>query len=507
MSEILLSPGRDSIHSQIYRRLRDMIELGQLKAGQRVSSLRTMAVELGVARGTVQVAYDRLLGEGYLVARGPAGTFVADGAASRQRTRQTLQTPPKLPLLPKPPASAAGQRPRWSASPQTHSDVQIESGGAAPALFQLGLPALDEFPRKLWTRLMARQVRMAHALTKPAPAGYGPLRAALTSYLHGSRGIASEPAQLFVVPSYQAGLELTVNALGLIERTGSIRDRKAWVETPGYPPTSQVLRHLGLSPCFVPVDEHGLDVDKARKAWPDAKMAVVTPSHQSPTGVALSLPRRMSLLAWAAENDGWIVEDDYDGEFRYRGHPLPALKSLDASDRVIYCGTLSKVMYPGLRLAYLVVPTGLVSAFEIAAQRSTHGGCPDLMQATVAEFIIDGHFSRHIRRMRALYANRRSFLSEALKQYEHLGFTVRLQDGGMHLLLDVPAGSDDMAMAHHARQAGFGIHALSSWRGSAAGQRALMLGFTNVGSALDADRHVKQLMDVLELLSLASPSS
>ena len=475
------SGGTLSIHAQIYNRLRNLIEQGQLRAGQRVSSLRAMAVELGVARGTVQVAYDRLLGEGYLVARGPAGTFVAEDAARRvQPPRQVSATP-------------VAARP--SATTDAFDQAVQASGGAAPAMLQLGLPALDEFPRKLWGRLMARQVRHAHSLTRPAPAGYEPLRKALTSYLFSSRGIESGPAQLFIVPSYKAGLELTINALA--ERPGHIRGSKAWVENPGYPPTAQLLQHLGLQPCFMPVDEHGLDVDFARKHGADARLAVVTPSHQSPTCVALSLPRRRALLDWAAEKHAWIVEDDYDGEYRYRGHPLPALKSLDTFERVIYCGTLSKVMFPGLRLAYVVAPPGLVSAFETAARAAAYGGCPELMQAAVTEFIVEGHFSRHIKRMRGLYARRRAFLTAALKPYENAGYTVGLQDGGMHLLLDVPAQCDDAALAQAAQAAGFGVHSLSAWRNGEVGRRALILGFTNVRSPADAAQQVTRLMQAL----------
>jgi GntR family transcriptional regulator / MocR family aminotransferase len=270
-----------------------------------------------------------------------------------------------------------------------------------------------------------------------------------------------------------------------------------WVECPGYPPTAQLLRRLGLHPHFVPVDEQGLDVDFGLQHFSQAKMAVVTPSHQSPTGVALTLPRRVALLDWASKCGAWIVEDDYDGEYRYHGHPLPALKSLDSCDRVIYCGTLSKVMFPGLRLAYVVVPQGHVEAFEVASARAAHGGCPELMQAAVAEFITEGHFSRHIKRMRTLYARRRAMLAAALRPYEDHGFAVRLQRGGMHLLLDVPSDLDDVAMARLAREAGFGVHSLTAWRRGQPGRRALLLGFTNIPNEAEANRLVTKLMSML----------
>jgi GntR family transcriptional regulator/MocR family aminotransferase len=467
--------GNGPIHEQIYARFRALIEQGQLKPGQRVSSLRTMAVELGVARGTVQAAYDRLLGEGYLVARGPAGTFVSEHPAP---------STPRVAVL----APAA-------ATPMPTSDsfeggVDMEGGNPAP--FQLGLPALDEFPRKLWAGLVARQARKTGSLNKPAPAGYAPLRDALAAYLHRSRGIDAQPGQVFVVPAYTAGLALAIDALQLA-------GAPAWVEQPGYPPTAQVLRRLGLQVCDVPVDDHGIDVGFGRQHFPDARLAVVTPSHQSPTGVALPLQRRVELLEWAGERGAWILEDDYDGEYRYRGHPLPALKSLDTCDRVIYCGTLSKVLFPGLRLAYVVVPQSLVAAFDLACRRTVHGGCPEFMQAVVAEFIDQGHFARHIKRMRTLYARRRAMLAQAFAPYAPDGLTVHMEDGGMHLLVDVRDDLDDIAMARRARDAGFAVHALTAWRNGTPGRRGLLMGFTNIRDEAEARRLVADLVQALSL--------
>ncbi|RDU96733.1 PLP-dependent aminotransferase family protein [Trinickia dinghuensis] len=491
MSQSVNAPpsAASTIHAQIYARFRAMIEQGQLKPGQRISSLRALAEELGVARGTVQAAYDRLLGEGYLIARGAAGTFVAEHTAPTKRLSQARTAEPA-------PRSAPSRAVRKHAG-----DAWFESAGQTPAMLQLGIPALDEFPRKLWTRLLARHVRQMHALNKPAPAGYAPLREALATYLYRSRGFEVQPAQVFIVPAYTAGLDLAVDALGLtVGLTAGPRrgaDHGVWVECPGFPPTARLLKRVGLHSHLVPVDEQGLDVDFGLRHYPRAKMAVVTPSHQSPTGVALSLPRRVALLDWAAKHRAWIVEDDYDGEYRYRGHPLPALKSLDTRDRVIYSGTLSKVMFPGLRLAYVVAPQSQIEAFEAAGTRAAHGGCPELMQAAVAEFIADGHFARHIKRMRTLYAQRRAMLATALQPYEDDGYVVRLQDGGMHLMLDVPAGSDDLAMARRAREAGFGVHSLTAWRSGRRGQRALLLGFTNIPDQTEANRQVTLLMRAL----------
>jgi GntR family transcriptional regulator/MocR family aminotransferase len=374
--------------------------------------------------------------------------------------------------------------------PQDPSETSIEMEGGSPAPFQLGLPALDEFPRKLWTGLIVRQARKAGALSKPAPAGYAPLREALAAYLHRSRGIDAQPRQVFVVPAYTASLSLAVDAL---ELAGA----RAWVEQPGYPPTAQTLGRLGLRVCLVPVDEHGLELGYGRQHFPDAGLVVVTPSHQSPTGVALPLPRRVELLEWACERDAWVLEDDYDGEYRYRGHPLPALKSLDHCNRVIYCGTLSKVLFPGLRLSYVVVPPGHVAAFDRACRRTIHGGCPELMQAVAAEFIALGHFARHIKRMRALYARRRAMLAEALAPYAPDGLIVHLADGGMHLLVDVRDDLDDVALARRAQEAGFAVHALTAWRKGMPGRRGLLMGFTNIADQDEARRLVADLVRAL----------
>jgi GntR family transcriptional regulator/MocR family aminotransferase len=215
--------------------------------------------------------------------------------------------------------------------------------------------------------------------------------------------------------------------------------------------------------------------------------------------VALSLQRRVELLDWAGKRGAWIIEDDYDGEYRYRGHPLPALKSLDACDRVVYCGTLSKVLFPGLRLSYVVVSPSLVPSFELACRRTVHGGCPELMQAAAAGFIAEGHFARHIKRMRTLYARRRAMLAEALAPYAADGFTVHLQDGGMHLLVDVRDDLDDIVLATRAREAGFAVHALTAWRNGSPGRRGLLMGFTNIRNQAEAKRLVAELMRAFDL--------
>ncbi len=467
------------LHAQIYERFKALIAEGQMRPGQRVPSLRGLADEMGVARGTVETAYDRLIGEGYLVARGPSGCYVAEKISIQP---PGTAEPTRGAVLPQ--TSALNLRPVPEPSPLTP-----------------GLPALDAFPRKLWARLVAREARAPHALQRPPVVGHAPLRRALASYLYRARGIACQADQIFIVPGYGAGLTRLVDAL---LRPGD----KAWVETPGFPPTRLVLGQLGLTTVPVPVDADGIDVEAGRRASLRARLAVVTPAHQSPLGVSMSLARRAALLRWAHEQQSWILEDDYDGEYRYFGRPLPALKSLDQSDRVIYAGTFSKVLFPGLRLAYLVVPTSQIPAFEASAFRDLNGGCPALMQAVVSEFIEQGHFARHIRRMRALYAKRRGYLVNALAAHTRNGLRVDLHEGGMHLIIGWEEQlHDDTVLAERARAVGFAVPALSPWGAGGKGSQGLLLSFTNVVTQEQAIRLVGRLLRALNQTGIEQRSA
>ncbi|HEX7035176.1 MAG TPA: PLP-dependent aminotransferase family protein [Pseudomonadales bacterium] len=452
------------LRRQIYERLRDAIARDVLRPGDRLPSARALANQLGVARGTVDGAYAALAAEGYLVARGAAGTTVATG----------LRTA----LLHRPRAAASGNRRR-----------SVEPRGL-PRPFQLGLPALDAFPRKLWTRLATRQARglSLAAMDYPDPAGDPLLREEILKYLAVGRGIECEPDQLLITSGFQA-------ALGLISRALTQPGETVWVEDPGYFRARQALAAAGLTIVPVPVDDQGLDVDAGVARAPQARLALVTPSHQMPLGVSLRLPRRLELLEWARGADAWIVEDDYDSEYRYTGLPLPALKSLDRDGRVLYVGTFSKVLFPGLRLAYLVVPERLAPTFQQLC-RDLHPDRPLWVEAVVAEFMRDGHFARHIRRMRALYARRRQALAEALREVFGGRFRLELQAGGMHLLARLDPEEDDMALVRAARARGLAPEALSRTAVEQPLLRGLLLGFTNI----PADRaleHVERLADAI----------
>ncbi|SAK45563.1 GntR family transcriptional regulator [Caballeronia calidae] len=464
------------IYLQICERFKSAIAAGHLKPGDRVPALRGLATQLNTARGTVEMAYNILVDEGYLQMRGAAGTFVSSslpGAATRLAARKS--------------------RERASAPRVTRTEPATDVGNDAKPL-RPGLPALDAFPRKLWSRLVAYRARSGDlaTLTYPEPSGYRPLRERIATYLGLSRGVECDPEQVFVTNGYRATLELILRGLAK-------PDDFAWFEEPGYLLARNFLVDAGMRLVPVPVDHEGLDVDAGIALAGDARFAIVTPAHQSPLGVTLSLARRMKLLDWASRAGSWIVEDDYDSEFRYAGRPLPALKSLDRDDRVIYCGTFSKVLFPGLRLSYVVLPERAVARFA-QLTKSMNAGSPYLYQAAVADFIAQGHFARHLKRMRALYAERRMLLANAILKAFGDKVSIELPTGGMHLVAIFHAGRegpvDDMAMAARAREAGLAVIALSAWYLSGRTKhtlRGIVVGFANVADAAEAARLARML--------------
>jgi GntR family transcriptional regulator/MocR family aminotransferase len=268
-----------------------------------------------------------------------------------------------------------------------------------------------------------------------------------------------------------------------------------WYEDPGYILARQYLEHAGMRLEPVPVDEEGLNVGMGQRRAAQARFVVVTPTHQSPMGVALSLPRRLELLEWANRRRAWIVEDDYDSEFRYHGRPLPALKSLDRDGRVLYTGTFSKVLFPGLRLAYLVVPVSQVGKFRETADHLPGPGSI-LPQAMVADFMEHGHFARHLRKMRSLYATRRGYLIDALAQTIGDRLHVQPQAGGIHVLAHLNVRQSDKILTTAAEARGLAVKALSDWRVCKSSRGGLLMGFANFATAEEAVASVRRLEGV-----------
>lgn len=452
---------KPTLHHQLYQRIRAAIETGTLQPGERLPSVRALAKEMGVARGTVDQAWAQLTGEGYLLARGAAGTVVN----------------PNLQLPSTPPANTAILPAQGAHFP----DTLWRPATLLP--FQMGVPALDAFPRKLWARMGARYLRGVgtEALDYPPPHGLPDLRAAIAAYLQMARGLRCEAGQVFITSGWRHSLALVAQAL-------LSQGDAAWVENPGYPPTRQLLREAGFTPVPVAVDEHGLDVDQGITQAAHARLAVVTPANQSPLSVSLSLPRRQALLAWASQTNSWVLEDDYDGEFRYSSRPLPTLASLDANNRVLYSSTFSKVLFPGLRVAYLVVPAGEVERFEHTSRCFFAGAVPAMVQAQVQAFMTEGHFTRHIARMRKLYAQRRRETADALAQGLGAGMSAEPAPGGMHLLLKLAPHVDDRWLAQQLLAQGMAVQPLSQWYSAEPAFRGLLIGFTHCSDPADALR-------------------
>ncbi|HVY15230.1 MAG TPA: PLP-dependent aminotransferase family protein [Rhodopila sp.] len=463
---LTLSPAAGSpLYRQIYARFRAAIADGVLAPGERVPAARGLAAELGLARGTVEAAYALLNAEGYFSTRGQAGTFVTTRLDPRVLSAGTAQGGP--PRAGKPGEGRAEIRP-----------------------FQMGLPALDAFPRKIWARLAARCVRGMQAdemlqRTEPSDA----LRRAIAGYLGISRGIECSAEQIFVTAGYR-------DMLALVIRTLIQPGETIWVEDPGYPPTRELLVHAGIESVPVPVDPEGLVVADGIRQAASSRAAIVTPAHQSPTCVTMSLPRRIELLHWAEQADAWIVEDDYDGEYRYVSQPLPALKSLDRAGRVLYAGSFSKVLFPGLRLGYLVVPEGLIDQFRQVSSIFGNGGA-NLVQDIVARFMTEGHFARHIQRMRRLYAERRRAVVAGLSAAFDGRLRIEPQPGGMHLVIRTGGAVSDQALARRMRDDGLYAHALTDWVVQAKVAPAVLISFTNVESEQAARRLGERIMALL----------
>lgn len=454
----------EALYLQLYRQVRTAILAGQIAPGTRLPATRALAASLGVSRNTIISAFEQLLAEGYLQGRVGDGTYV-----SRALPEDTLLVKTEQPRQPE---TAPRQR-RLSQRGTTlaATPVTVTRTDGAPAAFRPGLPALDSFPDAVWGRLLNSRwrSRTSSLLGYGQPAGYEPLREAIASYLRAARGVRCEAAQVLVVAGSQQALDLVARVL--LDPGDAVL-----IENPGYLGARGALGAAGARLVPVPVDGHGLDVAAGAALGP-ARMAVVTPSHQFPLGVTMSLARRLALLEWAEQNDAWVLEDDYDSEYRYAGRPLAALQGLDTSGRVLYTGTFSKVLFPGLRLGYLVAPPDLVSAF-VAARALIDRQSPTLDQAVLADFISEGHFARHIRRMRALYAQRQELLVGLARRNLCGLLEVEPAEAGMHLVGWLPQGNDDQIVSRNAAKAGIDVPPLSAYSTGLPVRSGVLLGYT-----------------------------
>ncbi len=404
--------GDTPLQHQIYSGIRDAILKGALIPGARLPSSRSLADELGVSRTTVVFALGQLQAEGCVISAGAAGTFVArtlpdtlrrvrrtgGGAVLSRLATTLLEAPPPAVRIPGPP------RP-----------------------FRVGTPAVEQFPVTVWARLAARRRRSVSAslLDYSAMGGYRPLREAIAGHVAVGRGVRCAPEQVVIMAGAQHALTFTAR---MLLDPGD----KAWLEEPGYIGARHALMVSGATIVPVPVDAEGLNVAAGIRLAPSARMVYVSPSHQHPLGVSLSLTRRLALLQWAARSGAWVMEDDYDSEYRYGGRPMPAMYGLDTYGRVIYVGSFSKTMFPSLRLGFIVVPDELVDAFAAARPRVEQHP-PTLDQVILADFITDGHFARHTRRMRQVYAERYNAIRRAAARYCPETIELYPSDTGLHV--------------------------------------------------------------------------
>ncbi|WP_409977073.1 PLP-dependent aminotransferase family protein [Serratia proteamaculans] len=442
---------KGTLRERVCSTLRRAIHNGTLISGQRLPSSRVLAADLAVSRVTAEAAYGQLEAEGYLQRRVGQGTFVAAG------------------LVKSVPVTKVSGKPRLS----LRGRQIVQTGGCRdpqqPLPFAAGSPDLRAFPLKLWTQLTARQLRLrGETLMRYGdPQGYLPLREAIAGYVSQTRGVNCDAQQVLVLTSSQQALQLIATLL-------LDHGDKVWLEEPGYRGARNAFTSAGAELVPVSVDETGMRPDEQ---LPTPRLIYLTPSHQYPTGVALSLTRRLELLALAQRQRAWIIEDDYDSEFHYDGQPMPAMQGLDRHGNVLYLGTFSKVLFPSLRLAYLVVPPALVEPFTTA--RTVYDGhSAQLMQAVTAEFIQQGHFAAHIRYMRQLYRSRRDRLLEEVQ--EKLGHfaTPQPASGGLQLSVWLPPGQEE-TISRQAQRLGVVTPGLAAHYLTPAGRRnGWLLGFS-----------------------------
>ncbi len=480
----LMPPGEgQELGNWLYTELRAAILDGRLKPGSRMPSTRGLSKQYALARGTVAAAFENLKSEGYIEAKVGAGTFVSIHIPDQSMAARADSTG----AVAEPSSAGLAQRGRDA----VHGVRLLPASHSVGKAFRSYEPAIDLFPVNLWSRVAGRVLRRApRSLYGQGDArGYLPLRRAIAEYVGAARGVRCDAGQIIVTSGAQQGLDLIARML--LDPGDAV-----WVEDPGYPGAVFSLRASGAQVIPVPVDRDGLIVAAGRKAQPHAKLAYVTPSNQFPLGIAMAQHRRLELLDWAASENSWIVEDEYDAEYRYFGRPLTSLQGMDRSGCVIYVGTFTKMLFNSLRLGFLVVPERIVDAFA-AARTVLDRHPPTLEQAILTDFILDGHFGHHVRRMRQMYTRRMAVLCDASR--ERLGGRLELVEAasGMRALGWIRTGEKDADVANRARSAGIELASLSDFTIQHSHPDALILGFAGCPAA-ELKRGVGVLAGVLE---------
>src|SRR5437867_575767 len=472
--------GGTPLYRWFYEELRSAILEGRLKPAARLPATRDLAHQYGLSRSTVVAAFEQLKSEGYVEGKIGAGTYVSEVLPD-----ELLQVGRSAPA-----GTAHTKRVRWSAYARR---LKLFAAGALgrTRAFRANQAALDAFPVSLWAQVAARRLRRASAqlLAGGEALGYRPLRQAVAEYLNTSRGVKCTAEQVLIISGVQEGLE---RAAHLLLNSGD----PVWVEEPGYPGAAIVFRAVGARLCPVAVDSEGLSLEEGKRLRKREKLVFVTPAHQFPLGVTMSLRRRLALLEWARRSHALIFEDDYDSEYRYAGRPIPAMQGLDQADVVIFSGSFNEVLFPALRLAYMVVPSGMVDRFA-AAQSVSLRHAPLLDQAILCDFITEGHFARHIRRMRELCAERLAVLVQTAEEQLSGLLEIPPVEAGLQTVGWLARGIQANRAAAEAAKRGVEVIPLSRYTSRRFEREGLILGFAAIDGK-ELTRGIEQLARTLE---------
>jgi GntR family transcriptional regulator/MocR family aminotransferase len=473
-------PSGGSLYRWLYDELRSAILEGRLRPGARLPATRDLASAYRLSRATIVTAFDQLKSEGYVEGRSGSGTYVSQVLPEQLLDVRGPRAEKRLPHR------------RVALSSYARRLQPFRGTSPRPMrAFRANQPALDLFPTTLWAQVAARRLRRVstNLLAGGEALGYRPLREAVADYLNTSRGVKCTADQVLILSGAQEALDRTARIL--LNPGESV-----WMEEPGYPGAAVVFRALGARICPVPVDAEGLDLERGRKKWKTARLAYVTPAHQFPLGVTMSLRRRLALLEWARRSGTLIFEDDYDSEYRYSGRPIPAMQGLDRSGVVIFAGSFSAVLFPALRLGYLVVPAEMVDVFAAAESVSTHHP-PLLDQAVLCDFITEGHFARHIRRMRELYAERLGVLLECARERLAGALEISTVEAGLQTVGWLKRGIGAERVAALAAERGVEVVPLSRYASGRSRREGLILGFAAVDPR-ELRRGVEELGQLLD---------
>ena len=473
---IPLSKDGGPLFRQVYSGLREAILRRTFRADERLPSTRDLAEQLGISRTVVLLAYDQLLAEGFVIGRAGSGTYVATQLGNKHTPTEKSSAAVRLSRF----GSRAATAWSWMNFPQRR-------GRPLPYDFAYGRSDLESFPFEMWRRILLRCARKGpvSGLDYGDASGNAALREAICTHLRRSRAVVCDPSQVIVVNGSQQALDLVARVL--IER-----GHRVAIENPGYQGTREVLRAAGAQLFSTAVDRDGIDPAKLPSS---ARLAFVTPSHQFPTGAILPLARRIALLEWAKRWNALIVEDDYDGEFRYDGHPLESLQGLDREGRVIYVGTFSRTVFPSLRIGYLIVPKTLVSPFS-AAKWLSDRHTATLEQQVLAEFISSGIYERHLRRVRRRNATRRRVLLESIAKYLGARVAVTGAGAGAHVVLWLKRFVREETAITQAAERGVGIYGVSRYFLRTSARPGVLLGYSRMREA-EIREGIRRLGEIL----------